>query len=245
MTNCPYCDNPIALTRGAPESSFGTLTPTTGTRHWNFESAVPAVGAIPTAPPPVFSEARRESPARPASVESDVMVPGAQALATGAAFCVIAIPITIYFHLHWTTPLTVLAIGTAGTWMILLGAHRRLLWTVETIINRDIDGDGKTGNPKPARVEVAIKEHRHTQMDDLPGPVDALREFAHDIHSGRVTFSERGARKSGYGATAFKELRTIFITRGWATWTVPGESRQGVKLTAKGRAVMHGLSEVE
>jgi len=233
IAKCPHCGQSIKLTKEYATAGWQLSQ--------RFDSAVPAIAT--TRPAPQVTEAERRTPARPASVESDVMVPGAQALATGVALGIIAIPVSIYFQLHWTTPLTVLAIGTAGTWMSLLGAHRKLLWTVETIINRDIDGDGATGNPKPARVEVEVTAGRTTQLDDFPGPPEQLQKFANDVYSGRVTFSERGAGNSGYGATAFKELRKKFIARGWATWRTPGEARQGADLTAKGYAVMHGMAD--
>lgn len=238
-TTCPHCGRQIELTKANTRSTALAMWH----QRQTFESAVPAIAQAH--PAPQFSEAERRAPARAASVESDVLVPATQALITGAVSLIPGIALTIWLEMPWYSPFLIAGGVIALFWLYLLDAHRKLLWSVETIINRDIDGDGAKGNPKPARVEVAVKAHRHTELDDLPGPVDALREFAQDVYSGRVTFSERGARKSGYGATAFKELRTTFINRGWATWNVPGEARQGVKLTAKGRAVMHGLSEVE
>jgi len=74
-TTCPHCGQSIQLTKANPALAMWHQRQT-------FESAVPAIAQAQ--PVPQFSEAERRTPARAASVESDVLVPATQALITGA-----------------------------------------------------------------------------------------------------------------------------------------------------------------
>ena len=98
-----------------------------------------------------------EAPARPASFAADLLVPLGQAVITGlllASLVTFAAARLGYGGdlLTWWGGWA-LAIS-AVTWAILLGQHRRLLWAVERVTGRDLDGDGKAGKPTERLVIV-------------------------------------------------------------------------------------------
>ena len=236
-TTCPHCGQSIQLTKANTATAQAMWH-----RRQTFESAVPAIA--PAQSGPRFSEAERRTPARAASVESDVLVPATQALITGTVSLIPGIALTIAAQWPWYSPFLIAGGVIALFWLYLLDAHRKLLWSVETIINRDVDGDGATGKPEPARtVRVEVQRQKTTEIDDLPGPADALADFAAGVLSHRYSFSERGAARAGYGATAFKQLRATFVARGWAQWRNPDAPQQGIDLRHTGAAILKQLAE--
>jgi hypothetical protein len=210
-------------------------------KPWKAEEATPPI--------PQFTEARRTSPARAASVESDVSVPLLQSLITSVIISAGSVPLVAALHWPWyITPMV--GGGTLGlSWLLLLADHRSLLRVVETVINRDIDGDGQIGNQKK---EWRVKGEIYRQDDDesegwdlfnLPCPSpEYLRAFVSEVLKGTVTFSERGASDYGYSREMWLELRDEFVDRGWVRWKHPTNEKLGVEVTAKGRAILGAIA---
>lgn len=108
-------------------------------------------------------------PARPASVAADVAVPGLQALISGliAGALTLAGALAFDYRLEYAgaVALAVLAIA----WALLLADHRRLLWAVENLTRRDLDGDGETGKPAAAEPARLVLEVKHTGTGEKRG----------------------------------------------------------------------------
>jgi len=127
---CPHCKQAIVL-RIEKKSSSQLSRPS-----WNvsqshvFENTIPwETSEIDQGP----IEATRTTPARAATIESDVFVPLLQSLATGIAIAVPTVGATLWLEWAWYTPIAVGGVTTTVTWLQLLGAHRKLLWIVETV----------------------------------------------------------------------------------------------------------------
>ena len=102
----------------------------------------------------------RRSPARRASVSSDVGVPLAQTLVTGVVLALGVGTGAALFGQSWRSFVYAgvgFAAGVVVSWFALLGDHRRALWTVERVIGADLDGDGIEGAPPAERPRVPVE----------------------------------------------------------------------------------------
>lgn len=218
------------------------MSPMADSSRHRFKDAVPAL--------PEFTEAKRISPARPASLESDVKVPLAQAAITGGVAIIGIGMLALAFH--W--PIVIAPAVGGGVfilaWVVLLIDHRSLLKTIETIINRDLDGDKRVGPVAMPPVRVEYHEHEEqrdrTVFSDLPVPRRAgpagLITFARAVALQGDTFSERTAGDHGYTREEWQELRDEFIEQAWAAWNHPNEPRQGVTLLRAGQMVLRKVA---
>lgn len=195
-----------------------------------------------------FTEAERRTPTRPQNLESDFLTPLAQALATG---CFIGIGgiygAWLYPGVIWYHGLAAGVVAAGAHWIIATFWNRNLLWTVERIINTDINQDGDIGQPAPSKIEVEVKEGGTRTILDLftdPNNPSIVNKFIQAVADNETAFSERGAAKVGYSAELFKELRDEFVRRGVAYWKHPTEKRQGVELSVAGRAMLRELARL-
>jgi len=151
MNKCPHCGRPLPPGPG-----------------WERRETT-IFGAGPVAVDPGV-EYEKRTPARDASIESDVAVPAAQSVITaillgsgGGAFAAVAgAPRSLLIGVG------VGAAAATVSWLSLLSDHRRLLWTFETVTGRDVDGDGSVGKPEhrqePVTVEVVERRPDHTRI---------------------------------------------------------------------------------
>lgn len=93
-----------------------------------------------------------ETPAREPNIISDVRVPLLQASITAVVCGFLAAAVGVLFGapIEWVLRISVFVLALAGavSWGIILTDNRRLLWSIETATNRDIDGDGEIGEPE-------------------------------------------------------------------------------------------------
>jgi hypothetical protein len=148
-------------------------------------------------------------PSRPATLESDVIVPLLQSVicATLTALIVLIIAATLQLRkpLLWATGG---GVGTAAViWIILLRAHQDLLWTVERTVGVDLDRDGVTGAPEgpgsDVRAEIPYIEtvthtpdRRHWKLGRIPLNKRDARAVAVALHRG-VRFTRRDLVAAG------------------------------------------------
>jgi len=98
------------------------------------------------------------TPARSAQVGADVLVPLCQAIATGF-FLAIAIGAFTSLKVGALT----FAVVSGVAWTLLLLDHRRLLWSIEKVVNADIDHNGHVGPPpEPGTLYINADKARHT-----------------------------------------------------------------------------------
>jgi len=244
---CPNCGAELTVsirhTNPAGEwTPFSTMATSANRPGWMRDTAAPP-------PVPQFTEATRTSPARAASVESDVLVPFLQAAICGGVSMIVLTPVVAAarwpFYFVLAGGMAVLGL----TWTLFLNDHRSLLRVVEHVVNKDLDGDGYKGPPPPTptvRVEYRERDDQHdrTVFSDLPTPrrgYAGLVYFAKDVTKGS-SFSERVAIDHGYTRDGWQDLRDEFIAQGWATWNHPDEPRQGVTLLRAGNMVLRQVA---
>lgn len=237
MPHCPYCNQSMP----SPEK----------TRHIHrFQSSLFASVGKPSG----FTEAYRRTPARDADFTADVLVPALQALITAIISSLITLlGVGLFAWSWWSVPgVGLLVFGLA--WLILLSDHRALLWSVESIINEDLDGDGHTGKPaalpaprnpnsEPVRIQAEVREGQRWLFADFPAPSnEAMYQFAQAVNDGRATFSERSASQHGFSREQWQALRDEFLAARLAKWNSPGSPRQGVALTNAGAGLIRKIS---
>jgi len=141
----------------------------------------------------------RRRPVRSATLQSDVAVPGLQALISGLAAGVCAG--TGSALLQGPSPVIVglsTAAGVAGlTWLGLMRVHLALLWEIEKITGVNLNRDNVLGEPPepqgPNLVQVEIKEKagRIRRYVTVPLSDAELKRLAAAILTRRVEFSRR------------------------------------------------------
>jgi hypothetical protein len=153
-----------------PEQSGYNITP-----RQTFKQTIP--GITPTSPA-MFEgyDYEKRQPAREPSLQGDVLVPAAQSLLTGLALGIPSAAVMGMLGYDTTAALaTGAAVGLSAisvTWLIKMDAHSRLLWLVESVTGRDIDGDDEVGEPEPvARPEPVRLE---VVNEDAPGKFAGL-----------------------------------------------------------------------
>lgn len=103
---------------------------------------------------PQYDDVYHAEPARPASIAADVGVPALQALIS--ALIVAGLVYAGARAGFWPSETCFFAglLALAVIWALLLLDHRRLLWAIETLSNRDLNHDRCIGEPERLLLEV-------------------------------------------------------------------------------------------
>jgi hypothetical protein len=182
---------------------------------------------------PASYSVSRETPARPATWESDVLVPVGQsfflalilslagaALAGGLASANEASP----WRWAGLAFVSVFLIVWALSYYVILRDQRATLWTIETRIGRDLDGDGMTGRPDGHVILV------NPPPKEDPG-ARLRRQFAEFVHGCETDTSARRWEPQ-IGREKYQQWRDALIRMRYATWDNPENPRQGWHLTS-------------
>lgn len=256
---CPNCGYALVPARSSKLRRIGSLVAgswrrverreinSTALTPWRSPEPAPGYGNIPA-----FTEAERLRPARPQNAESDVMVPLLQALGTGF-FVTLAAGVYAYHQrgFTWDAAVTIGVVAAGGYWLIVTSANRKLLWIVERIINKDIDGE--TGPPPPPP-QVALEVIHKSEDDagrrtfrqglrfDLPAGITEshLLEFARGAvqeNRGLAEATWTGAGKP-FSKPKFGELLDALTRAGIVRWRNEKSPAQGRELTGAGRRAL-------
>jgi hypothetical protein len=166
---------------------------------------------------------------------SEIILPGAAALATGVFVGILAACIC-------------LLTGQPGEYALLAGAGAALLgWLARPAL-----GLTPKAPKEPERVEVYEQKIRleiqnldAKQADFLGLDIDPerLAKFAAGLTSGMKLDSRTWSGKSRlFSQTEFAALRSALLAAGLVRWVSDRDVRSGCELTNKGRAVMSGLA---
>lgn len=192
------------------------------------------------------------TPTRQAQMGADVGVPLAQATITGgllAALIVFAISQLAPQHdplLEWWVGLTLLL--TAAFWLTLLWQTRRLLWTMESLCNEDLDGDGVIGSPSKRRLSVEVKDgntRRLVDADWLGMDDDHLTLFVRGLSRREDLTEGRWAGTPAFpeGINAFRKARGKLEEASLIRRKHPGRSNSPFILTPSGKAFVRRVLE--
>jgi hypothetical protein len=218
---------------------FGGLTP------W----AEPVPRAVPEG-----MELESSTPARPADVIADLVVPLGQAAVTGALLAGLVVFLVWELAPHLDgDPVKVwagLALGiSAVAWLLLLADTRRLLWALERVTGRDLDRDGTAGPPGKRTLEVEVKEGNRRRIigaDWLGMDDDRLILLAaHLVRGGSLAEGALGKSSAIFpaGINDFRKVRGKLIEAGLIAQVNPDAPSQGHEVTPAGRAVFRRLVE--
>lgn len=210
-----------------------------------FEMTMPTATASPGE---IAGDVYRQMPARPASFESDVLVPASQAMITGLVSLLPTGVLTAVFGWDWRVALLLSGGVMVVSWLYLLNAHRKLLWLVEELSRRDVDGDGQVGKPAPpappVRLEVAHAEpsgmvHRR-QLFELPQGVsdEMFRSFARRAPLMGISLAVWTGRSGEFSRAQFEALMQMLDDAGIVAWVNPDKRSLGRYLTGAGRAAL-------
>jgi hypothetical protein len=142
----------------------------------------------------------------------------------------------------WAIP-AISGVAVTLAWAAKMSQHSKLLWLVEGITRRDIDGDGQTGKPeKPPAITVHVDhktEHGYSsQLFDLPeGVSEAMfNEFIESVLAGAST-AESGWTGGGnlFSLAQYASIRDNLFLTGLANWKGKAKN-QGWGLTKRGLA---------
>jgi hypothetical protein len=188
-------------------------------------------------------EVEERTPARPPTLESDVLVPLAQALATGVLLGGATGLVGTWLQAPdpWALALGVGCGATVLTWGALLRQVRDLLWQVRTAL-----APGPTTEPErpTVRVELAHQGEKRLQYLNIPGDPDRLAHLARRVLAGDPLSEARWTGKRGpFSKAEFQALRAELLRAHLVRWRNPGAPAQGVELTPVGRAVFRRLAQ--
>lgn len=131
-------------------------------------------------------------------------------------------------------------------WLWTLNAAREALWRLESVLQKDFDGDGVAGVPERPVVRVEVEAGRALQLIDFHGLTDVaqLQVFARLALEGRL--NERDVKEAlGLLRPEWQALRDDLLGRGLLAWNVVNSPRHGVALTRRGADVLNGVLDAE
>jgi len=186
---------------------------------------------------PPGSEYSRETPAADLStIESGVRVPLAQAAITGVVAFLLAGLAGLRYGWHWTSPVVFGVAGFCLAWWGLLVNTRRLLKTIESVVGKDLDGDGEIGFTVEL-TENLLDGKRRMRFVNFPATERQVLRFATAMTNGILTTYGN----HGLSRRIFSVLRDESISRGLCAWTDPANHPQGFSVTKAGRHVFERL----
>lgn len=253
---CPFCGIALTDSQRHPIMAQSNIEHSKEElRQFNFEVRQEAPVLVKELKRP-----QRRTPARSASIESEVKVPLLEAIVSGGGLGLTAAFITAlcasYFEWSWWIPVLitglVTTVGAVGIWFILLIDHRKLLVIIEDITGIDLDGldgdgtKGKPGNSGITRIEVTDRrteleegeERKQMQFGDLPVDEETLRNIAIAIFYDKGSFSRSALVEARViSDSACRKLHEAMREAGWARY-VDDKPTSGTELTGKGRAIL-------
>ncbi len=191
----------------------------------------------------------RRTPQR-ATIDGDVLVPLLQALSLGFALGLAAGTLVLLLG----GPMADLRGGELWSWagriaggaaavtlavalVRFIAEHRALLWQIESMTGRDLDGDGEIGEPETVvRVELVDKAAKQVRYVDLPLSDDKVRDVARACLRLGAAFSRPALCDDMHALSQaeYHKLAGAMVDAGLAR-DLPGNKRE---LTGAGRAVL-------
>lgn len=201
-------------------------------------------GAMTEAPELGDPQANEPARAHLFTPAAGVLLPVLQALITGALFALAGWGYAWLLKAGeaWRWGLGVGLGAAVLAWLAMLGRWLDLTAPLERLTRIDLNRDGYIGRPDTIRVEVTSEDRRQTTVAEIPY-ASKLPDFARGLLAG-APISERHWSGAGalFSQSEFRQVRDIFIARGWLRWSNPEAPQQGLELTPGGRAALRALA---
>lgn len=183
-------------------------------------------------------------PARAATVSADVVVPLLQSLVSGGAAAALTVLPTIYFDLSWLAPLLAFSLAVTGVWLKLLAESRQSLWQVERYQREPVESAAPTTKPTEISVRLAVSDRQSVRYAHLPIEHEKLKTVARGLLGGRsFAVSTWCGNGKPLSRSQFETLREWLLSNGYAQWRDGANRQLGIDFTARGQALLKGLSE--
>jgi hypothetical protein len=182
-------------------------------------------------------------PARAPALSSDLVLPLLQSVVTGALVGgLVAVAGRGGMRQFWLAFLVTALLA----WLWTLSVAREALWRLESVLQKDFDGDGVAGVPERPVVRVEVEAGRTLHLVDFHGLADVaqLHTFARLALEGRLTEREVKAAL-GLLRPQWQALRDDLMARGLLAWNNSQSKRHGVSLTRRGADVLNGVLDAE
>lgn len=241
---CPHCNNELVvhIARGQKISGQWHVS-----RSHQFEQTTQPWQA-PDGDYGGNVEMSRTQPARPASLESDVIVPLLQSLATGFVIGASSAPVAYFLQWHWTTPLIIGGATVTITWLSLLGAHRKLLWLIETVSKIGDEPAPPAPVTKPISLEVKHRDPAgkigRFQYIDLPKNVtqEMFVEWSKSVLHGSKSVAQSSWCGNGklFSKPVYSDFVAAMMDAG--ILALKGQDKsQGYRITNGGKHALRSL----
>lgn len=202
---------------------------------WDDRPPNGAIMRLPAADPLPASELETRRPQRAPSLESDVFVPALQSAFTALAGAIVSGLLALGLGWSWRVVAITTAAVLALAWLWRLHLVDGLLWSVETLLQHDVDRDGTVGrphmpvvvNPATARsvaADVAVASATESRKRDLMA-------FVHRCAALGCSERAHGVSATGPERSRYLELRDTLFSLGLAAWRNPDKPRAGWYLT--------------
>lgn len=185
-----------------------------------------------------------ETPHRQPSIEADVIVPGLQALFTGAA---VGAGMAAVIWGMWATPFfktwLVCACVCAGVaWLWRLGAIQETLWRIETVTDVDLDGDGQKGRPRDDDdAHLVMVDPYRGQEAQRREQEERLRQLFADFIRGCAIDTTARLWEKRIGREQYAKFRDVLIAQGYAAWNSGQDQRGGWRLTVPVEVILAAI----
>lgn len=186
--------------------------------------------SVPSTAIPPGATLDREQPARPAGIVADLLVPLGQSAVTGGLLAgVVVIGLGAVTDWRGGELLRLwfgLALGvTSAAWLLLLQETRRLLWGIERLAGRDLDGDRTVGKPRERL--VLVNADKSAAVETTTDAAERRSQFAQFVEALPIRGTAERAWIPVLGRGQYVEYRDTLIRLGWARWTSKGTRRKG------------------
>lgn len=191
-------------------------------------------GRLPVADNGPAWELERRTPHRTPSVESDFAVPALQAGMTALAVGVGAAMLAWAAAWSWRVPVAVCGAVFVLSWLWRLRIVDGLLWTVESIIRRDVTGDNHIGQPEPqhaytlanpAEARAQVAQTQRAQAQDTRRA--ELLAFVHTCTTHGTSERAHGVQATGPDREKYLAHRDALLALGVANWRNPDRPKAG------------------
>ena len=221
---CPHCKTSLRVESLGPSQVKGAWQ-----RGQNF-----ALGDAPAG----VEFSRTEPIGKVDNIEGGVRLPLFQALLITLAAALLTSLITAIKHLSWATPITVgIIVFCLSLWLLVIDS-RRLLRSIETVIGKDLDGDGEIGFSVELTEPLADPHRPHKMLFahfDGVAPLHLVK-FAQAAIDDRLTPAGAGLSRS-----KFNRIRTVARARGLVRWRDEEYHAQGLAVSRGGRAAFQEI----
>ena len=183
------------------------------------------------------------------SVQADVIVPMAQAGFTGVVGAFLAGGLALTVGAENVLPWLFggFALGLAGVWALNLWQSHRLMWKIERVVGRDLDGDGYHGAPpEPGtftvnRAAAKAKAGRIVRETAKANTATAYRDFWIRCCTVGTAYRKHGITTVGSPEyAAWDAMRKEFVSMGLLGWHhgIVGGKTNVLLDMAEGRAII-------